>query len=219
MQWFSEWASLVWLAVSAVSAPSATPTVIAPPGVIAVDSTLDRGACEAGIGLSAAAACTRAIASGRFSGRELARLHGDRGNELRRFGRLEAALADFDRAVALDPDEPFVWYRRADTHRDRGAFDLAIAGYGEAILRDPFLASAPVRRGLLYERKQLLDLARKDFTTALAIPPKYPGTYAAQATARDRLASMWDAVPSIEASNSNGRFVADSGSFQGLPPH
>lgn len=219
MQWFSEWASLVWLAVSAVTAPSTAPSVIAPTEVIAVDSTWDRGACEAGTGLSAAVACTRAIASGRFSGRDLARLHSERGNELRHIGRLEAALADFDRAVALDPDEPFVWYKRADTHRDRGAFDLAIADYSEAILRDPFLASALVRRGLLYERKQMLDLARKDFTTALATPPKYPGTYAAQATARDRLATMWDAVPAAEASNSNGRFVADSGSFQRLPPH
>jgi tetratricopeptide (TPR) repeat protein len=194
MQWLAEWASLVWLTVSAVAAPIAPPSPAAP-----VDTAVDRATCAAGIGLSAAAACTRAIASGRFAGRELARLHSDRGNELRRIGRLDAALADFDRAIALDPDHLHAWYTRADAHRDRGEFDLAIADYSEAILRDPLFASALVRRGLLYERKRQLDLARSDFSAALAAPPKYPGTYAAQTTARDRLATMWSVAPAGDA--------------------
>jgi tetratricopeptide (TPR) repeat protein len=190
MQWLVEWASLIWLTASAVAGPYAPPARVAP-----VDTAADRATCEAAIGISAVSACTRAIASDRFAGRELARLYGQRGNELRRIGSLDAALADFDRAIRLDPDDLHAWYKRADTHRDRGEFDFAIADYSTAIERDPQFASALVRRGLLYERKRQLDLARSDFSAALAAPPKYPGTYSAQETARDRLATMWSVPP------------------------
>ncbi len=126
MQWLVEWASLIWLTASAVAGSHAPPARVAP-----VDTAADRATCEAAIGVSAVAACTRAIASDRFAGRELARLYGQRGDELRRIGSLDAALADFDRAIGLDPDDLHAWYKRADTHRDRGEFDFAIADYSD----------------------------------------------------------------------------------------
>src|SRR5262249_14810567 len=132
---------------------------------------------------------------GEFLGRELARLHARRADAFREIGSLDAALADYDAAIVLDPTDPSSYARRADAWRDKGAFDLAIADYGEAIRLDPLLVSALVQRGLIYERQRQLGRARADFAAALALPPRYSNSYGAQDIARERLALWWDGAP------------------------
>ena len=56
----------------------------------------DRTICERSSGQPAIEACTRAISSGVFTGLELAKLHTNRGVELKLKGDLDAALTDYD---------------------------------------------------------------------------------------------------------------------------
>ncbi|PWT86843.1 MAG: hypothetical protein C5B56_11785 [Proteobacteria bacterium] len=192
MSWLFELLGMAWLAL----VPAAQPAVAqqGPAGI--GQAALERATCETSFGLAATSACTRAITSGEFSGRELARLRARRAEAFSKIGSLEAAIADYDAAIALDPTDPASFARRAGAWRDKGAFDLAIADYSEAIRLDPLLVSALVQRGLIYERQRQLGWARADFATALALPPRYSSSYDAQDTARERLALWWDGAPS-----------------------
>ncbi|MFB6982935.1 tetratricopeptide repeat protein [Streptomyces scopuliridis] len=53
--------------------------------------------------------------------------HTVRGRELRQAGVYEQALAEYDRSLALDPDEPITHYGRGLTHQLNGAYETALA--------------------------------------------------------------------------------------------
>ncbi|MFJ1914108.1 tetratricopeptide repeat protein [Streptomyces sp. NPDC088147] len=52
--------------------------------------------------------------------------HTVRGRELREAGGYTQALAEYDRALALDPDEPSAYYGRGYTHQLDGRLDVAL---------------------------------------------------------------------------------------------
>jgi tetratricopeptide (TPR) repeat protein len=166
----------------------AFPLVLLAIGLMQTPATADdRATCEKATSELALAACARAIASGEFSGLALAKLHNNRGVELKRTGDLDAAIKDYDIAINLNPDDLFAFNNRANAWRDKGNLDRAIADYGEAIRLDPDYAAAYVNRGLVHERRKQFDLARADFTAALAAPPKYNNSRGAHGMARERL--------------------------------
>jgi tetratricopeptide (TPR) repeat protein len=150
----------------------------------------DRDVCDKGTGEAAIAACSRAIASGHYSGIDLAKLHTNRGVEFKRQGNLDAAIADYDAATALNPSDPFAYNNRANAWRDKGDLARAIADYGEAIRLDPGYTAAYVNRGLVYERTQDIAQARADYEQALALPPKYANGPGGREIARRRLAAL-----------------------------
>src|SRR5215467_13108762 len=97
----------------------------------------DANTCNQASGDVAIAACTRAIATGRYAGHDLAKLHYDRAVEYANKGDYDRAIADFSSAIHLDPTD-------ADTHNDRGAAwlakgenDRAFADFSEAIRLHP----------------------------------------------------------------------------------
>ena len=47
-------------------------------------------------------------------------------------GKLDLAIADFDRAVEINPQDADAFYNRGNTHHAQGKFDLAIADYSRA---------------------------------------------------------------------------------------
>jgi tetratricopeptide (TPR) repeat protein len=150
----------------------------------------DRKICDEGTGDAAIAACTRAIASGQFAGLDLAKLHTNRGVELKRKGDLDGAIADYDQAIRLNPGDHFAFNNRANTWRDKGDLDRAIADYTEALRLDPGYTAVYINRGLIYERKRELALARADYEAALAQPPKYANGPGGQEMARRRLREL-----------------------------
>jgi tetratricopeptide (TPR) repeat protein len=150
----------------------------------------DAAVCHKSSGPVALAACDRAIASGRFDGLELARLHTSRGVERRRAKDIDGAIADYDAAIKINPKDQFAFNNRANLQRDKGDLDRAIADYSEAIRIDPGYTAAYVNRGLLYERLKDLDRARADYKQVLAMPPRYANGPGGQDIARKRLAAL-----------------------------
>jgi tetratricopeptide (TPR) repeat protein len=165
-------------------------SLIAMPVLAAPAAADDRATCNNGSGQEAAAACTRAIESGQFSGADLAKLHTNRGVERKRSGDLDGALADYAEAIRLNPDDPFAYNNRANTRRDKGDLDGAIADYTEALRVDPGYTAAYVNRGMVHERKGDVEKARADYEAALARPPKYGNGRGGQEMARRRLAAL-----------------------------
>ncbi len=84
-------------------------------------------------------------------------------------GDHRGAIADYTRALQLDPTNPDLYYNRGVSRAAIGENQGAIADYTEAIRRDPGSGDAYYNRGLthLVSQNQLLAIA--DFTQAIHI--------------------------------------------------
>lgn len=156
----------------------------------------DAATCHKASGAVALAACDRAIASGQYTGIELAKLHTSRGVERKQAGDLDGAIADYDMAIKLNPQDFFAFNNRGNTWRDKGDLDRAIADYGEAIRLDRDYATPYINRGLVYMRQKDYVRARADFNGALkTAPDKYNNSRGAHQMARKQLAALAKLAP------------------------
>lgn len=110
--------------------------------------TMDRDdpdfkACDSGSGETAIAACDRAIATGRFSGRSLSILYNDRGYLRMMEGSLDEALADLNEAIRIDPNSTYAHWNRAEIYRHKGELTSAKADYERALSLGPRAQDKP----------------------------------------------------------------------------
>jgi tetratricopeptide (TPR) repeat protein len=139
----------------------------------AAGSDQDFQTCKKDAGGEAAAACDRAIASGKFGGGDLAGLYYVRGVEHAKKNEADAALADYSRAIELDPKLPRVFNDRGSLYGGKGEFDLAIKDFDRVIELDPSNAPAFNNRGLTYKNKGDYDRAIQDLDQAIRLAPNY----------------------------------------------
>jgi protein O-GlcNAc transferase len=104
------------------------------------------------------------------------------GTILQRQGRLEEALAAYDRAVSLQPD-------RAEAHAGRGAVLLrqkrleeAIGAFDEALRGAPDAPELHFHRGLALHQQGRLEAALAAYDRAVSLKPGYPEAYAGRGT-------------------------------------
>jgi tetratricopeptide (TPR) repeat protein len=101
-----------------------------------------------------------------------------RGNLHHRAGRYVEALADFDRALELDPRNPFAFLLRGGTRRAKGNTAGAVSDFSRAIELNPRVADAFLGRGLARLSLGQADEARQDFARAVAVDPDLGPTLA-----------------------------------------
>src|SRR5882672_9868077 len=106
--------------------------VVAGPFLASAAPANDFDTCAKASGDVAIAACTRAINSGRWRGRDLAVLYFNRGVEYDAKGDLDRGIADYTEAIRLDPKYPKAYYNRGVAYEAKGDHDRAIADYSEA---------------------------------------------------------------------------------------
>jgi tetratricopeptide (TPR) repeat protein len=135
-------------------------------------------------------ACTRVINSGRLKGTDLAGALQTRAEGYRFAKQYEKALADFDRALELDPKLAKAYANRAEVYRILGQFEKVIGDTTEAIRLDPTYNAFFTVRGLAYEQQGEPSRARADYNKALAIPVKGADGGWAQDVARNRLKAL-----------------------------
>jgi tetratricopeptide (TPR) repeat protein len=82
------------------------------------------------------------------------------------------AIADFDRVLALQPDNVEALIRRGDAYGQTGEFGRALADLNTAISLAPGIARAYVFRGLVHGRKGEAELALRDYNAALDRDPR-----------------------------------------------
>ena len=104
----------------------------------------------------------------------------NRGNVYDDLGEFELALADYDRAIEIDPGATTAYRNRGVAYHLHGGSELALADYDRAIELDPNYAKAYTGRGGLYHELGELDAAQEDFGRALELDPSDPDAYLAR---------------------------------------
>ncbi len=84
--------------------------------------------------------CTLVIERGKRESRENRSFaYTNRGNAYDDKGEVDRAIADYDEAIALDPNEAFTYYNRGNAYDDKGDKEQAFADYRKAFEIDPSL--------------------------------------------------------------------------------
>lgn len=107
------------------------------------------------------------IQEGRLSQPTLARTWRNIGITYRQAGQPVLAIAAFDRAIALHPDDiadDFI--DRGNAHDEAGNFEQALADYAKALELDPGNGEAYYNRGIAYERHHQMQTAKDQFIAA-----------------------------------------------------
>jgi tetratricopeptide (TPR) repeat protein len=101
----------------------------------------------------------------------------NRGAVYRYVGKMQLALGDFDRAIALDPNNARAFRERADPCRRIGRLDQALADANQAVRLDPSDAQALDVRGNVFNNNRQYDRAIADYNEALRLKPDDAQTF------------------------------------------
>ena len=138
----------------------------------------------------AIAACSNAIASGRYSGKLLAGIFYNRGVLWGLSGDTDRALADFNHALRLFPRYAKPYIEIGNIFYNQKRYEEAITEYTKAIIIEPIDPIAYVNRGLAYQNLNKKENAIQDYYAALALPARTPAAQESLRDARNRLAEL-----------------------------
>lgn len=112
-----------------------------------------------------------------------------------------AALANFDKALELDPTLTDAWVRKGVTLYDDGLLYEAARCYNEALRLNPFSFKALYNRGKLRADQEEYEGAVSDFLKAAGIKPKNP-------TVHDRIADIFETLDKPELADKYRKIAA-----------
>jgi tetratricopeptide (TPR) repeat protein len=90
----------------------------------------------------------------------------------------EQSIADFNHAIALDPQLEWTYAQRGEVYRHLGEYERAIADYNRALAIDPDYFWAYGSRGIAYFSLKQYQRAIADYNHAIALNPSYTWGYA-----------------------------------------
>ena len=152
------------------------------------------------------AGCFAVIHSGKETRSNLAIGYHNRGNAYYNKREIDRAIADYTKAIEIDPIFATAYYSRGNANYTNGEYDGAIADFGKAIelqakyanghrgntytypTMKNMIRSDPTftfyfGRGAAYWAKGDYDSAIVDFTKVIHLEPKYPNAYIQRAKA------------------------------------
>ena len=171
--------------------------------------TDDRVTCEKASGDVAIGACSRAMTSGKYKGRDLAELYNHRGFELGGKKNHDRAIADYSEAIKLNPSYAVAYNNRGFAYVGKQDYGRAIADFSHAIKLDPKYAAAFYNRGAAYSVGNEYDRAIADFSEAIRLDPNFAAAYYNRGTAHAGKNEYDSAIADFsEAIRLNPRFAA-----------
>lgn len=93
------------------------------------------------------------------------------------------AIADYGRAIAMNPEYGALYVSRGEAYARTGELDKAVADFTLALKFDPANSEALSSRGALYLKSNRTDLALSDFNALVTMEPADPDAYAARGIA------------------------------------
>ena len=88
-------------------------------------------------------------------------------------GDPDRAIANFNEAIQLNPNDAAAYYVRGFAYSRKGDYDRAMADYNEVIRLNPMHAAAFNSRGFIYDKKGDYDRALADYNEAIRINPMF----------------------------------------------
>jgi tetratricopeptide (TPR) repeat protein/beta-lactamase regulating signal transducer with metallopeptidase domain len=92
-------------------------------------------------------------------------------------GQIEDAIADFEKAIDLDPGNAVAYIARGSAYYELDQLDNAISDYNKAIEINPDFAVAYQNRGSVHYRLGRFDNAIADYDKAIEINPEFAVAY------------------------------------------
>lgn len=118
--------------------------------------------------------CDDALMEERGNARIMAATHVNRGVLRMRRGNIEAAMADFDAATRINPDEPEAYLNRASILLNRDEMSSALSQFDTAITKNTRRpALAYYGRGVANEESGNLRAAYRDYMRASQLAPSW----------------------------------------------
>ena len=103
--------------------------------------------------------------------------YGNRGRLYADQGKFDLAIADFDHALALEPDDYDIYNERGRSYRVTNQIDRAIADLTKSIALKPDYVLSHYNLACLYSAQHHYDEALREFDKAIAIDPSYYYAY------------------------------------------
>ena len=107
----------------------------------------------------------------------MALVYDNRGAAWYRKGNLDRAIADYNAAIELDPNNTVAYNNRGNAWYIKGDLDSAIDDYNAAIGLKPNYARAYYNKGNAWRRKGNFDKAIADYDAAIRLDPNYAEAY------------------------------------------
>jgi tetratricopeptide (TPR) repeat protein/S1-C subfamily serine protease len=133
-------------------------------------------------------------------------VYSNRGTVKSALGNKQAAIADYDQAIVLNPKNAGAYFNRGIAKYDLGNEQAAIADYDRAIVLSPKLSEAYVNRGIAKSALGNKQAAIADYDRAIAINPNYAEAYVNRGIAKSALGNKQAAIADYDraiAINSN----------------
>jgi Flp pilus assembly protein TadD len=92
-------------------------------------------------------------------------------------GNYDQAIANYNQAIAICPDDAVAYNNRGYDWYAKGDFDKAIADYNQALVLCPKYAEVYSNRGTAWDAKGEQDRALADYNEALAVDPTVASAY------------------------------------------
>jgi tetratricopeptide (TPR) repeat protein len=128
-----------------------------------------------------------------------AEAHNNLGNALEGQGKLDEAMASYQRAVDINPDFAQAQYNLGNAFQGVGKLAEAVTCYQRAVQIQPDYARALSNLGVALHGLGRLDEAVVAYQRALQIQPDHAGTYANLAQVRSYTSADKDEIERIEA--------------------
>jgi len=114
---------------------------------------------------------TKAIESGEVSPENLSKMYFNRGIAWENKGDLNKAIADYTKAIEINPNYAKAYNNRGLAWHNKDDYDKAIADFTRAIEIEPKYAKAYHSRGLAWDKKGYTDKAKADYERAKKLDP------------------------------------------------
>jgi len=92
-------------------------------------------------------------------------------------GKLEQAIAQYQKAIQIDPNFAQAHYNLGNVYKNQGQLEQAIVEYQKVIQIDPNLAYAHYDLGVVYVKQGQLDQAIAEYQKTIQIDPNFAFAY------------------------------------------